>query len=533
MPPAPTAPMTVEARKSTASQRPTIPVRAGPTPSATIGETVERRSDGTARSIVLLVVQHGITILGGILFVVIVPRLMGPATYGRYALMTSLAMWFALISGLGMLHLIARYVPGLAVHEPARLNTFLGNLLALRLISGAVTAALYGAVTVVWLRDQAIDALLLLAGSILVRAMANVVFAMFLGLNRPGYWLAEDSLRRWLSLALIVPAFSLGGLTGACAAVLGTEVLLLAFGAWAGRSWLAGIDVRLDLGALTPYLRLGLAFYATQLLSTALYASGEPLVRSVSGDYAEVAYFALAHAMYLPAVVALPQLTLLFVPVLSELLARGEAGAYRRSVERLLTWLVVGGVVVVLASLLLGENIVALMLGHGYAPVAANLLPLSAALLIFAFASVTSALALVHERPRPIVTAACLRLLVFWSVGPPLVAHHGAWGCALAAAIAAAAHSGWLAWSMRRNLAGTLRVPLMAVALGALFLPLVWLRASAVTDLLLFLAFAAAYGALLFRAGVLTRAELKALVDAMFAGRAKGDARRSPAPAVL
>jgi O-antigen/teichoic acid export membrane protein len=494
---------------------------------------VESRSDSTARSIVLLVVQHGITILGGILFVVIVPRLMGPATYGRYALMTSLAMWCAVISGLGMLHLIARYVPGLTVRDPARLNTFLGNLLTLRLLSGAVTAALYGAVTVVWLKDQAIDALLLLAGSILVRAVANFVFTTFLGFNRPGYWLAEDSLRRWLSLALIVPAFSVGGLTGACAAVLGTEVLLLAFGAWAARSWLAGIDVRLDLGALAPYFRLGLAFYATQLLSTALYASGEPLVRSVSGDYAEVAYFALAHAMYLPAVVALPQLTFLFVPLLSESLARGEAGGYRRSVERLLAWLMVGGVVVVLASLLVGERVVALLLGDGYSPVAANLVPLSAALLVFAFASVTSALALVHERPQPIVTAAGLRLLVFWSMGPPLVAHHGAWGCALAAAVAAAAHAGWLAWSMRRSLAGTLRLPLMAVAFGALFLPLVWLRASAVTDLLLFLAFAAAYGALLFRAGVLTRAEIKALVDAISAGRAKAGAAHSRAPAVL
>jgi O-antigen/teichoic acid export membrane protein len=493
---------------------------------------VEPRS-GTARSVVLLVVQHGITILGGMLFAVVVPRLMGPATYGRYALMTSLAMWFALISGLGMLHLIARYVPGLAGHDPARLKTFLGNLLALRLTSGVVIAAVYGAVMVVWLQDQAIAALLMLAGSILVRAVANFVFATFLGFNRPGYWLAADSVRRWLSLALIVPAFSLGGLTGACAAVLGTELLLLAFGAWAARSWLAGIDFKLDLGALAPYLRLGLGFYATQLLSTALHASGEPLVRTFSGDYAEVAYFALAHAMYLPAVGALPQLTLLFVPLLSEFLARGEAGAYRRSVERLLTWLMVGGVVVVLASLLLGDIVVALMLGRGYAPVAANLVPLSAALLISAFASVASALALVNERSQPIVAAACLRLLVFWSVGPPLVADHGAWGCALAAAVAAAAHAGWLAWSMRQSLAGALRVPLMAVTLGVLFLPLVWLRWSAVTDPLLFLAFAAAYGALLFRAGVLTRVELKALLAAMSAGRAKAGARSSPAPALV
>src|SRR5262245_46078438 len=136
-----------------------------------------------------------------------------------------------------MLHLIARYVPGLAVRDPARLKTLLGNFLALRLTSGAAIAAAYGAAPGIWLEAWESGARLLLDGSILVRAVANFVFATFLGFNRPGYWLAADSLRRWLSLALFVPAFSVGGLTGACAAVLGTEVLLLAFGSWAGRSW--------------------------------------------------------------------------------------------------------------------------------------------------------------------------------------------------------------------------------------------------------------------------------------------------------
>jgi O-antigen/teichoic acid export membrane protein len=357
------------------------------------------------------------------------------------------------------------------------------------------------------------------------------MFTTFLGFNKPGRWAASDGLLRWLSLALIVPAFSLGGLTAACAALLAANTILLTLGAWWSRSWLTRIDFRPDLRSLIPYLRIGLAFYATHVLFNIVHASGEPMVRIFSGDYIEVGYFALAHTMYLAGTTALSQLTMLFVPALSARRAGGDEAGVTRWLARLRTWLVAGGVVVVVASLLLGNALVALVLGPVYAPVAANLPPLAVALLILAFTSTTNTLALVHDRPRPVVIAASLRLLAFWSVGPLLVTGHGAWGACLAVVFAAATHSACLGWSMRRALGGELGAPGKAVALGALFVPLVWLRASGVADLLLFLTFVAVYGALLLRCGVLKTAELRTLVDTVRVSVANG--RGSPAPAVL
>ena len=57
------------------------------------------------------------------------------------------------------------------------------------------------------------------------------------------------------------------------------------------------------------------------------------------------------------------------------------------------------GVLGVFATWFLGAAYVPLLFGAAYAPIAANLLPLSAAALAFALASVPSLLALVHERP--------------------------------------------------------------------------------------------------------------------------------------
>jgi O-antigen/teichoic acid export membrane protein len=65
----------------------------------------------TVRNAGLLLMQRGVNATGGLLFAVLIPRLMGPEVYGQYALVTSLSIWFVLFSGLGFTPVIGRYVP--------------------------------------------------------------------------------------------------------------------------------------------------------------------------------------------------------------------------------------------------------------------------------------------------------------------------------------------------------------------------------------------------------------------------------------
>ena len=51
----------------------------------------------------------------------------------------------------------------------------------------------------------------------------------------------------------------------------------------------------------------------------------------------------------------------------------GEIEALKQWVERLLKWMAVGGVLVVFAVLLLGENLLPLALGAEFRPVTANM----------------------------------------------------------------------------------------------------------------------------------------------------------------
>ncbi len=465
----------------------------------------------TLRNAGLLVVQRGGIVAGGFLFAVLVPRLMGPDDYGRFALVTSLAAWFVLLSALGFLQAIGRYAPAFALQGDSEgLRWFLGRLLAVRLVSGTLAAGLYLLLTILWLRD--LDPLLLaiLAGTVLVQAVGNLFYAFCLGLNQAARWGARDIVSQWVSLALLIPGFLLGGLRGAGLALLLGELLVLSIGLWWTRSYLSWSNVRLEWRRLAPYLRFGLVFFGSNLLTATFHRSGEALVRVVSGDYAQVGYFGVAYNIYLTAAVAVPQLTLAFAPLLTTLRTQGQTEAICRWSERLLAGLTAGGMLVVFSALLVGDDLVPLVFGPAYRPVAANLVPLTLALLPLALSHVANLLVLVYDRPGLALQATGVLVATFWLAGPPLAATWGSLGGCLAALAASALCAGVFTWRVRRVTRYSLRPWALAILLGAPFLPLVVLRSSMPINLALYGAFAGGYGGLLLLLRVVTVSELAA-----------------------
>ena len=467
----------------------------------------------TVRNVGLLLLQRGASVASGLLFAVLIPRLMGPETYGQYALVTSLSIWFVLFSGLGFTPLIGRYVPQFA-HQGDRqaLKAFFGNLLTVRLASGALAAGLYLLLTFLWLRDLDPVVLAVAAGTVFLRAVATLFFTLFLGLNQAARWGMGEIVRRWVSLAFLFPGFYLGGLRGAVLGLLLTEAIVLTVGVWWARPHLSWPGLRLDVRRMLPFLQFGLIFFASDLLLSGFRRSGEALVRGISGDYAQVGYFGLAYNVYLTAGLAIPQLTLAFAPLLTTLLAQEQAAALKEWVERLLKWLAIGGVLGVFGALFLADDLVPLVLGADYEPVAANLLPLALTLLPLALSSVARLLALVYDRPGAALAAAGVRLVAFWVLGPPLVAWQRSLGGCLAVLAASVLYAGYFTWRMRRVVRYSLRGWTLAIGLGVLFLPLAWLRSSWAVNVALYGAFVAGYAGLLLLRGVVKPGEIVAVL---------------------
>jgi O-antigen/teichoic acid export membrane protein len=495
-----------------------IPGDAGPQS----GSSIDGRY--AAQNAALMLVQRGLQGLGGLVFAMVVPRMMGPGAYGSYALVTSLAGWFLLLGGLGLTNVIGRYMPGLVLRDAKPdLRHFVGNLVTLRLLSSGLASLAYLVLTLVALRELDGVLLWLVAGSVWIQGISTLFFALFLGLNRADLWGSGDTLRRWLMVILVPLGVWLDGLRGAGAALIVTELAVLALGIrWIPLA-LSWRDLRPRPGELAPYLRFGLTFFASQVLLAAFQASGEVLVRAVSGDYVEVAYFALAHNVYLTVAASMPVLAWSFAPLLREHLERADPRAAAVWIDRLVTWFAVVGVVILLGCLFLADSVTPLVLGAPYAPVAANLVPLCFGLVMLGLGTVTNLLALVYGRPGEALVASTVRIAAFAGLGVALVAWRGSWGACVAVAGASTLHAVYFAWRLRTELGPAAGRWAAAVGLGVLPMALVWLRSSLVVNAVLCAVAIAGYTLILLACRVVRMSELRALGDAL-RSRARAEA---------
>jgi O-antigen/teichoic acid export membrane protein len=65
----------------------------------------------TARNAGLLLLQRSSHIIYAVLFAALVPRAMGPVTYGQFNLLTALTVWLVFSASLGITQISGRYVP--------------------------------------------------------------------------------------------------------------------------------------------------------------------------------------------------------------------------------------------------------------------------------------------------------------------------------------------------------------------------------------------------------------------------------------
>ena len=79
---------------------------------------------------------------------------MGPTTYGRFILLTSLAIWLVFSSSLGITQILGRYVPEFLHRDDGEgLLKFVGHMAVTRVVVGVTGGLIYYLLTVLWLRD--------------------------------------------------------------------------------------------------------------------------------------------------------------------------------------------------------------------------------------------------------------------------------------------------------------------------------------------------------------------------------------------
>jgi PST family polysaccharide transporter len=466
----------------------------------------------TIRNAGLLMAQRVLHVAGATLFAAIVPRLLGPAEFGRFALLTSVSMWFALLSGMGAVSMMTRAVPPLvAARDEDGLRRLATSLVALRAVTGACSAAGFFLVATLVLGEPDLVAAALVAGSVFSRTVGNLGFALLLGLNDAARWGIGELVRRWLILVLVPAGFLAYGLRGAFLGLLAAELFVLAWGLWWTRTYLSRDALDISRKHLAPILRMGGLFAAGNLLLTLTQRSGETLVRFATGSFEEVGFFGAAYAVLLTVAHAMGQLAASLAPHLVGEFDEDRRTAIALWLERVLKYLVVLAVFCVAGAALVGPDLVPALMGAEFAPVAANLALLTLILLPVAAGSVGRLQSLVLNRPGTVIAGAAIEFAAFWAIGFPLAARFGSFGACVAALPASVLYAWFVIARMRPALPFSLRSSWRAIAAAGVFVPLVLAAPAWPINLLLYAAGAAAYAGLLLRLRVVTLAEIAEL----------------------
>jgi O-antigen/teichoic acid export membrane protein len=447
----------------------------------------------------MLLIQRGLEAGVGLLIALIIPRLMGPETYGQYALITSISLFFVLTSRLGFREVISRYVPQLSRDAKSdSLREFFSSLVVIRVFMGLVAAGLFFFLTRWWLEGLSPMVLALTAGTVLLRAVSQLMCVLFVGLNRAGRWGVSGLIRRWLSFVLVAAGFWVLGFEGAMVGWLVVELFMLGLGITWTRSFVSLRSLTPRLRQMMPFLRFGMVYFASGLFLTAFRRSGEVLVQVLVDDYVEVGYFGLAYNIYLSAALVMPHLTLAFAPFLSPYADTGQKRQVRTWAERLLKGLAMGAMLVVFATLLLAGDLVPIVLGTAYQPVAVHMIPLTLALLFLALSSVAQMLLLVFEAPKQTLIGSIVRLAIFWLVAIPLIRFYQSLGACIAVLIASVAFSLYLTYRAKHYLSYTVRGWTRVLGAALPFLGLVAFRDTLLVNIGLYAGFVVGYAALLF-----------------------------------
>jgi O-antigen/teichoic acid export membrane protein len=416
---------------------------------------------------------------------------------------------------LGFTEVLVREAPRYERDNPRGLSELFGGLLAVRLLVGALTAALYLLAMTTWLRDVDPCALCLLAGAVFIRAPADLCFSLQLGQNRAVRWGLEDLIRLWGSMVLMLPGYLLGGLRGAALGVLLLEIAIAVVGLFSVRSQLVWASVRLKLTSAGPLFRFGLVFYVVHLMTAAFDSSGEVLLRAVQGDYARIAFFRVAYSIHATAVSAITWTTFAFAPLLTTLCLDGKRAEIRSWLERVSKGLGVGCVMVLLAAVVLGGDLVPLVFGQTFRAVAQGLVLLTVGLLAVSLSSIANLAAFGYGRGGVVLGASAVQLAAFWLLGPMLVREYGWIGASLGVVCAQIAQAVFSTIASKRREEYSLRAWLQVVLLGALLLPLGLIRGSALANAGLLCASLLGYAVLLWRLRLITGNELRAMKSAL------------------
>ena len=388
----------------------------------------------------------------------VVPRALGPADYGLFAVVLAVVSIVSMSLSLGGPLLLSRFVPAA---PPAERNA-LALALALRIARFRALMVLAAILLVVALTTIVPGrfpkvAALFVSIALVLDVAATLIYQVALALGRPRLWSFRFPLQNTLLVVAALTLNAAAGVNGAIAAVAIASGGALLVGVPAGVRLLRPAK---PLPSLPPgALRFGILQGVSGFFVQITLRGNVPLVLLLTGDKVQAGFVAFATGLVLAATYAVWQVFTIELPRLSARADAEPAGveAAARQLARTATLLLMPAS---LAGVLLAGHVLPHALGKGFAGVEEALVPALAALPFAGLTALATQVAALRLRSDIRVRVTAVGAGVFLAAAVVAVPEWGAVG-GTAAFLAGTVAT---VFAAARELPGVFERPLVAIA---------------------------------------------------------------------
>ena len=372
------------------------------------------------------------------LFIIIVPRLMGPKLYGSFAVLFSLIGLLSMASGLGMQNTFGRFVPEYeALGDRSKTRALFTQIFCIRALFAGFLGLLAFLFFLPRLLPEATSLTLAVGtGGFLFGVLALTCYQLFFGLNLLGRWLIKDALIIPILIILLIALSERLNLERAAFALLVTQLGILLFGLFLARSFFTFDRSILNFSFIFSHLRFSLLFFAANLSLMVVFRGGEVIVKLFSGQSTEVAFFNIANSVAIACYGLIGQFIVMIRPSLTTLHVSKEEEKKVYLMGYTLKYLTIASFLLIFTVHILGVWGIERILGEQYLPVVNNLKVIIFGLIPVAIIRTGGSLAMLHKHAHKFIPVTVGALVIFILTAVFLVPRSGSHGASIAMVLA-------------------------------------------------------------------------------------------------
>jgi len=451
------------------------------------------------------------------LYVMLVPRIMGPEIYGEFAFLISIITIASSLVNIGIGDIYGRFIPELeARNEWRSINILFTNMFALKtIITVTVTVVLFLMLNLAYGNRFLLGYFMLIAITVMIIDWESVFYSLLFGLNKLVKFSLREPIRRMLSLALVLILFHYYGLFGAIGATFLVEISMLVLGFFLTRNYFHFKDFSVNLSLLMPYLKFGFILYVSGFLLIFWQRFGNILIDFLTKNSGEIAFFDIANNIFL----IFMSMTLItinsLIPMFTKFLITAKEYKIAIWSNRVIKYMVILNMIFFSAFVFVGSDIILLLIGSDYAEVFPNAVVLLFCLFPMTFAQIGFVYSVVYKKPQRYLQALCFAIVTFLLFSIFLIPNYLSLGCSIATCASCFAFALVLIYHFRDKLLTCLKEGFTVITLGCFIVPLIFFKGQLTTNFLLMFTFIFAYFLALFATRKLRAEEIKEIFSSL------------------